>query len=50
MWTLILFAVCMILLAIVVSRMTRKKTPPEDTYVCDVCGEKSCICHKEKKG
>jgi len=24
-------------------------TPPEDTYVCDICGEKHCICHKEEK-
>lgn len=31
----------------------RKKTmgpTPHDTYVCDVCGEKDCICHKEESG
>ena len=29
----------------------RSKTEivPEDTYVCDICGEKHCICHKEEK-
>ncbi|MBN1102464.1 MAG: hypothetical protein JXL84_03520 [Deltaproteobacteria bacterium] len=23
------------------------KDPPRDLYVCDVCGKKDCICHKE---
>jgi hypothetical protein len=26
-----------------------KKKEPQDTYVCDVCGEKECVCHKEGK-
>lgn len=25
-----------------------KETVPRVVYVCDICGEKHCICHKEK--
>lgn len=27
----------------------KKEVPPGDSYVCDVCGEKHCICHKENE-
>jgi hypothetical protein len=50
MWTLILFALCIIALAIVVFRMSKKPPLPHDTYVCEQCGEKNCICHKQKEG
>jgi len=46
---LILFAVCILILAIVVSKLTKKKKSKVDTYVCDQCGQKDCLCHKEKK-
>ncbi len=49
MWHLILFALCLVVLTVVVSKITRKK-PPDATYVCDVCGRKDCICHKEQEG
>jgi hypothetical protein len=25
------------------------KEIPSDVYVCDVCGEKDCLCHKVEK-
>ena len=50
MWTLVVFALSMIGLALLVTRLTRKDQHPQDTYICDVCGEKECICHKEEKG
>ena len=57
MWYLILFAAMIAALAFWVSKITRKplsthgskpKDPPNETYVCDICGEEGCTCHKEK--
>lgn len=25
----------------------KDEKPPTESYVCDVCGERECICHKE---
>ena len=49
MWQIILFAICLVILWIVVSKLTKKKASANDTYICDVCGERDCICHKEEK-
>ena len=27
----------------------KHKKEPQDTYVCDICGEKECLCHKVEK-
>lgn len=27
----------------------REDVVPQDTFICDVCGERDCICHKEEK-
>jgi len=27
----------------------KNRQEPQDTYVCDVCGEKECLCHKVEK-
>jgi len=40
----VLFAVA---LAYVVFRKKKPDTPPHETYVCDVCNERECICRKE---
>jgi hypothetical protein len=32
---------------LILRRKNRKE--PQDTYVCDICGEKECLCHKEEK-
>jgi hypothetical protein len=46
MWIAILLVVLGVI-GILVFRTRQRKTPPQDTYVCDVCGEKECVCHKE---
>jgi hypothetical protein len=28
----------------------KDESPPTDSYVCDLCGERECICHKEDEG
>lgn len=30
-------------------RRARMNNVPQDTFVCDICGEKHCICHKEEE-
>jgi len=45
---LILVVVCAVVVAYLIFRQKSRKEP-QDTYVCDVCGEKECICHKEEK-
>jgi hypothetical protein len=51
MWLLIVLIIIGAALgAYFVFLQTRKiEEPPDtpDTYVCDVCGEHECICHKE---
>ncbi len=27
----------------------KNKKEVQDTYVCDICGEKECLCRKEEK-
>lgn len=27
----------------------KKRQKPQDTYVCDICGEKDCLCHKVER-
>lgn len=42
--------VVIVILAVVISRFLKKKPNPRDNYICDVCGEHECLCHKEDKG
>jgi LPXTG-motif cell wall-anchored protein len=28
-------------------RRKKRSTPPHETYVCDVCNERDCICSKQ---
>lgn len=45
---LILVIVCAGVIGYLLFRRKREKEPL-DTYVCDVCGEKECLCHKVEK-
>ncbi|MGE5842115.1 MAG: hypothetical protein ACM335_07545 [Deltaproteobacteria bacterium] len=27
----------------------KSRTPAQDTYVCEICGETECLCHKAEK-
>jgi hypothetical protein len=48
MWLLIaLIIVGFGLAAYFVLFQSRKIEEPHDTYVCDICGERECLCHKE---
>jgi hypothetical protein len=29
--------------------LRKKRKKPQDTYVCDICGQTECLCHKEEK-
>ena len=49
MLQILFFALCIVGLAFLVNRIVKKEGPPADTYTCDVCGEKDCVCHKEEK-
>jgi hypothetical protein len=42
---LILVVVCAAVVGYLMFRQKNKKAP-QDTYVCDVCGEKECLCRK----
>ena len=35
--------------AIYLYARSKREVVPEDTFVCDTCGEKHCICHKEEE-
>ena len=48
MWQLLIALLILILLILWISRLSRKKTAPDAVFVCDVCGEKDCVCHKEE--
>lgn len=43
-----LLAVLVIVAIVTVVAIRKRKTPSaaESHYVCDVCGERDCICHK----
>jgi hypothetical protein len=48
MWLLIVLILCAAAAAYLLLTQRKKDKAPRDTYVCDVCGEVECICHKEK--
>lgn len=47
-WIIAILVIAGICLLYYLAR-SKKEIVPEDTFVCDVCGEKHCICHKEEK-
>jgi len=46
---LIAVIACAVVAGYLIFRQKNRKAPPQDTYVCDVCGEKECLCHKVEK-
>jgi hypothetical protein len=36
-------------LAYVIFSKKKPVSPPRDTYVCDVCNERECICRKQEE-
>jgi LPXTG-motif cell wall-anchored protein len=48
MWLIIMMVLFAAALAYGVFRKKKPDTPPHDTYVCDVCNERECICHKQE--
>ena len=49
MWFVILLILCAAVFAYLMMRRKGRQELPHDTYVCDVCGERECICHKEEE-
>ena len=45
---LVLIGVCAVVVGYLTFRQKNKKKP-QDTYVCDICGEKDCLCRKAAK-
>jgi LPXTG-motif cell wall-anchored protein len=45
---LIIVLVCAVAAGFLIFRRKKKKAS-QDTYVCDVCGETECLCHKVEK-
>jgi hypothetical protein len=50
MWPLIIVVIFVVIAAWVLMKRTGKEELPHVRYVCDICGEKDCICHKEEVG
>ena len=49
MWAFLL-AAAIVVFAVVIYRIVKRRPPNTESYVCDVCGERECICRKEEKG
>jgi hypothetical protein len=47
MWPIIVVVMFAVILVYVLTRKARKEELPHVTYVCDVCGERDCLCHRE---
>jgi len=45
-WILVIAMLLVVIAWYVGIRRQRAKKPPDASYVCDVCGEKDCDCHK----
>ena len=45
---LIVVVVCAVVVGYLIFRRKNKKGP-QDAYICDICGEKECLCHKVDK-
>lgn len=42
--------VAVVVLAVAVFRILKRRPAHSESYVCDVCGEHECICRKEEEG
>jgi hypothetical protein len=50
MWYVMLIVLCAGVAVYLILRKAKKTESARDVYVCTVCGEKHCICHKEEHG
>ena len=48
-WFLIILILCAAIAVFLALRRKKSEDPPLDTYVCDICGEKDCLCRKEQR-
>jgi len=49
MWFLIILVLCAAVALFLAFRKKKSQELPVDVYVCDVCGERECLCHKQEK-
>ncbi|MFZ7110796.1 MAG: hypothetical protein ACOWYE_03850 [Desulfatiglandales bacterium] len=49
MWWFIAILAVAVGCALYLLKRAKKEVVPQDTYICDVCGERDCICRKEEK-
>lgn len=49
MWLVIVLVLCAAVAAFLILRRKTPEIPPQDVYVCDVCGESECTCRKEEE-
>ena len=47
MWEVVIVIFLAGMLVHFLIRKTNRKELPNETYICDVCGDKDCVCHKE---
>jgi len=45
-WVIIIAVVVAVIAWYVLIRKERERQAPDAAYVCDVCGERDCDCHK----
>jgi len=45
---ILILVVCGAVVVYLLLRRQKKNPPDHDVYVCTICGEKDCICHKEE--
>ena len=46
-WLIIVLVLFSVTMAYIFTKRSKKEEMPHVRYVCDICGEKDCICHKE---
>ena len=46
-WIIILIIIILLVILFAAKNKAQKRAPHPETYVCDICGENECICHKE---
>ncbi|MFH1488243.1 MAG: hypothetical protein ABII06_05020 [Pseudomonadota bacterium] len=46
-WTIIILLIILALVAYAALRKPARNEPPPESFVCDICGQDECICHKE---
>jgi hypothetical protein len=49
MWIIIIVFLFAAVVAYVIFSKKKPVSPPRDTYVCDVCNERECICRKQEE-